>query len=161
MAEYDGIKEREEGKKKMPLGMTVLFMGLAVFGLTYIYLFLPHTTGWTQLTQYEQKVKEREAVKAKHGEVESAETEEHERSEALVRGEKIYKESCAACHGVHLEGGIGPGLLGPKFIYGDSVEDHIKVISKGTPKGMPGFERQLGATNIYNVAYYVHSHHSK
>ena len=59
------------------------------------------------------------------------------------------------CHGDKLEGGVGPSLNGPKFIYGSSMQDHIRVISKGTPKGMPGFEAQLGSEKIHNVAYYL------
>ncbi|MBS1128698.1 MAG: hypothetical protein H6Q96_1078 [Nitrospirae bacterium] len=63
MSEYDGITEREEGKKKMPLGMTVLFMGLIICGLVYMYLFMPQTTGWSQAGRYEAKVKAREAAR--------------------------------------------------------------------------------------------------
>jgi len=57
MSDYDGIKEREEGKDKMPIGMTVLFMGLIICGLVYIYLFMPQITGWTQTGRYEAEVK--------------------------------------------------------------------------------------------------------
>lgn len=30
-------------------------------------------------------------------------------------GEKQFAQSCAACHGDHLEGGAGPALTGPTF----------------------------------------------
>ncbi len=160
MAEFDGIQERKEGKKKMPLGMAVLFIGLVAVGLFYLYLFLPQTTGWTQKAHYEAQVKAHEAITAaQHMEVEGAESKQHELKETLARGEKIYKENCAVCHGEKQEGGLGPTLTGPKFIYGNSVEDHIHVISKGTQNGMPAFERQLGAANLYNVAYFIHSRH--
>jgi len=56
MGEFDGIHEREEGNKKMPLGMTVLFISLIIVGLLYLYLFSPLTTGWTQVDQYQQKI---------------------------------------------------------------------------------------------------------
>jgi len=162
MGEYDGIKEKEEGKKKMPLGMTVLFLGLMLFGLVYIYLYLPQTTGWTQKGQYEKKMQAEQSLQAqKHAEVEGQESTEHEHAEALERGGKIYRENCVTCHGARLEGGLGPNLLGPRFIYGDSVEDHIKVISSGTPKGMPGYARQLSSGQIYNVSYYIHSMHKE
>jgi cytochrome c oxidase cbb3-type subunit III len=163
MAEFDGIKERAKGKKKMPIGMAVLFIGLVVFGLLYLYLFLPQTTGWTQKAHYEAQVKAHEAITAaQHKEVEGAESKEHELMETLARGEKIYKENCAMCHGEKLEGsGAAPALTGPKFVYGTSIEDHIRVISKGTQKGMPAFERQLGAANLYNVAYFIHTRHKR
>lgn len=162
MGEFDGIKEDEAGKKKMPLGMTLLFLGLLLFGVGYIYLFLPQTTGWTQRGQYEKIMQAEQALKAQqHPEIEGQESVEHEQAEVMERGGKIYRENCATCHGARLEGGIGPGLLGPRFVYGDSVEDHIKVISKGTTKGMPGFARQLNAEQIYYVSSYLHSHHAK
>lgn len=160
MGEFDGIREREAGKKKIPLGMAVLFLGLIVFGLAYLYLFSPQTTGWNQRAQYDKYVKESQALSAPgHEEDEGAESGALEKAEALERGMKVYEENCAMCHGEKLEGGIGPGLLGPKFIYGQSIEDHIKVISKGTAKGMPGYEKQLGASQIYNVSLYLHSQH--
>ncbi len=162
MDEFDGIKERKEGKKRMPIGMTVLFLGLAAFALVYVYLFLPHTTGWTQTAQYEKRVKMQQALQAPADkEAEGAESAGHERMEAIARGEAVYKEACTVCHGEKLEGGIGPGLLGPKYIYGDSVEDHLRVISKGTANGMPGFEKQLGPIKIHNVAAYIHSRHKR
>ena len=54
MSEYDGIQERQEGKSKMPIGMTILFIGLLVFGLCYLYLIPPQTTWWTQSKQYQR-----------------------------------------------------------------------------------------------------------
>ncbi len=158
MADFDGIQERESGMRRMPLGMTILFLGLIVFGVSYIWLYLPQTTGWTQSAQYESALKAHQAMQAPaHKEVESAESAAHERAEAVARGEKIYAENCMACHGDKLSGGIGPALTGPQFRYGASVEDQIHVVSKGTPNGMPGFEKQLGATQIYNVAVYLQS----
>jgi cytochrome c oxidase cbb3-type subunit 3 len=160
MSEFDGIQERETGKKKMPIGMTVLFVGLIVFGLSYIYLFTPQTTGWSQIAKYEQQAREKAAVMPEERrEHEAAETAEYEKKETLAQGEKLYQEHCAMCHGKNLEGGIGPALTGPAFVYGKFVEDHIKVISKGTPNGMPGFEQQLGSSKIYSVAYYIHAKH--
>jgi cytochrome c oxidase cbb3-type subunit 3 len=160
MSEFDGIKEREEGRKKMPLGMTLLFSGLVLCGLVYMYLYIPSLSGWTQQSQYEEKTKAHEAVSTtKHTEVEGTESAAHEQREALERGQKIYQESCALCHGEKLEGGVGPALLGPKFIYGASLEDHIRVISKGTTKGMPPFESQLGAAKIFTLATFIHAHH--
>lgn len=160
MAEFDGIKEREEGKKRMPLAMTILFAALVLFGLAYLYLFSPQTTGWNQIAGYERQIKAQEAAQVKpHPETEATETKEHELQEAIERGKEVYTTNCAVCHGDKLQGGVGPALTGATFKYGSSVEDHIKVISAGTPNGMPSFEKQLGAHGIYNVAAYIHSQH--
>ena len=162
MDEFDGIKERKQGKKKMPLGMAVLFLGLIGLGLLYLYLFLPQTRGWTQKAQYEKQVKTQQVIQSPvHKEGEDAESDGHEGMEAIARGENIFKENCAVCHGEKLAGGIGPSLLGPKYIYGHSIKEHVRVISKGTAKGMPAFEKQLGPAKIHTVAAYIHSRHKR
>jgi cytochrome c oxidase cbb3-type subunit 3 len=158
MGEFDGIQEREAGKKKMPLGMTVLFMGLIIFGLAYMYLFMPQTTGWTQAGRYEANIKAREAEVAGRTRPDAHPETEHEQMQSAEMGKEIYLAECAVCHGNALEGGIGPSLRGPKFKHGPTVNDHIRVITKGTREGMPGFE-QLGAAKIRSVASYIHTSH--
>lgn len=161
MSEFDGIREREAGKNKMPVGMRIVFIGLIVFGVAYWYLYTPQTTGWSQAKRYEEKVTEQVAAQDQHvmGH-EAAEPPEHEAAEAELAGPEVYRESCAVCHGEKLEGGIGPGLLGPKFIYGGTLEDHIRIVSKGTDKGMPPFGQQLGAEKVRAVSQYIHSIHA-
>jgi mono/diheme cytochrome c family protein len=158
MSDYDGIKEREEGKDKMPIGMTVLFMGLIICGLVYIYLFMPQTTGWTQAGRYEAKIKAREAVVAGKPEADVHSESEHQQMVSAEQGKEVYAAECAVCHGANLEGGIGPALKGPKFKYGATLKDHARVIAKGTQEGMPGFE-QLGPGKIQSVAAYIHTSH--
>lgn len=156
MSDYDGIKEREDGKKKMPIGMTVFFLGLVIFGFVYIYLYMPATTGWTQLGQYERKsaaiaapaapVEQKPAVKAM--------TADEQR---IAKGKEIYAAECAMCHGEKLEGALGPALTGPAFLYGGEVKDLIRTTSGGTQAGMPAFEKQLGPEKIRDVALYIRS----
>lgn len=160
MSEFDGIREREDGKNKMPVGMRVLFAGLIVFGLLYWYLYTPQTSGWNQTKQYEENVKQRMAVQEEHLQHEAEETPGHEAAEAQLAGPAIYKEHCAMCHGEKLEGGIGPSLLGPKFIYGARMEDHVRVTSKGTENGMPGFAGQIGAEKVRAVSQYIYARHA-
>jgi mono/diheme cytochrome c family protein len=156
MADFDGIKEAEKGKKRMPLGMTALFLGLFVFGLAYLYLFMPATTGWTQRKQYERAAQPSEPATA--AALPAAKTGDEAR---IALGKALYASECAMCHGEKLEGsGAAPGLRGPKFIYGSALEDHIKVITKGTPNNMPAFEKQLGAEKIRNVALFIQSRHT-
>jgi len=137
----------------MPAGMTVLFLGLIVLGLCYLYLFSPQTTGWTQSAQYERRM---EAFKQNVATPETKEAASGMSEGAGVeQGSTIYKTDCAMCHGENLEGGIGPALTGPKFIYGGTLADHVRAISDGTPNGMPAFGKQLGAEKVRAVARYV------
>jgi cytochrome c oxidase cbb3-type subunit 3 len=142
----------------MPFGMTVLFMGLIICGLVYMYLFMPQTTGWTQAGRYEKKVKAQEAAIAGRAKLDMHPESEHEQMVLADRGKEIYAADCAVCHGEKLEGGIGPSLRGPKFKYGTSVKDHVRIITKGTKEGMPEFE-QLGAEKIQSVAAFIHTSH--
>jgi cytochrome c oxidase cbb3-type subunit III len=159
MSEFDGIQERREGKSRMPTGMTILFIGLIVFGLCYLYFYSPQTTGWTQADQYKRKMDalNTAVVTPEAKEVASVIPEAGQAQE----GSAIYKAECAMCHGENLKGSIGPALTGPKFIYGATLADHIRVISSGTPKGMPAFEKQLGAEKVRAVASYIYSEHNK
>jgi cytochrome c oxidase cbb3-type subunit 3 len=156
MSDYDGIQERGEGKNRMPLGMTVLFMGLIICGLVYMYLFMPKTTGWSQAGRYEAKIKAREAAVTGQLNADIHPESEHQQMVSAERGKEVYAAECAVCHGEKLEGGIGPSLKGPKFKYGSTLKDHARVIAQGTKDGMPGFA-QLGAEKIQNVAAYVHT----
>ena len=159
MGEFDGIKEREEGKKKMPLGMAVLFMALILFGLIYLYRYMPQTTGWTQAGQYQHRMESLKQAVITHEVKEvasgAAETSKED------KGPAIYKSDCAMCHGENLEGGIGPALTGPKFVYGGTLADHVRVVTDGTPKGMPGFGKQLGPEKVRAVAHYVYFRHTR
>ncbi len=85
------------------------------------------------------------------------------RSESISTGQgpEIYKSTCAMCHGENLEGGIGPVLLGPKFKYGGTLADHVRVITNGTPNGMPAYGKQLGPDKVRAVAHYVFFRHTK
>ncbi len=158
MGEYDGIREREEGGKKMPLGMAVLFLSLLVFGLVYLYLFSPLTTGWRQVDQYEQRMEAHKAAVITHEVKEVASGLSEAKAD---KGPAIYASECAMCHGENLKGNIGPSLTGPKFIYGKTLADHIRVIAEGTPNGMPGFQKQLGTEKVRAVAHYIYFKHNK
>jgi S-disulfanyl-L-cysteine oxidoreductase SoxD len=57
------------------------------------------------------------------------------------RGESVYAESCAACHGPMLGGDIGPALAGPRFVArwkDKSVADVFDKIQTTMPASAPG-----------------------
>lgn len=159
MSDFDGIQERHEGKSRMPLGMTILFIGLVVFGLCYIYFYSPPTTGWTQARQYQLRMEGLKTAMITNETKEVESTMAHYGS--AEEGALIYKSNCVMCHGEKMEGGVGPVLMGPKFIYGSTLADHIRVISNGTQKGMPAFGNQLGLEKVRIVAQYIYAGHNK
>ncbi|WP_303850405.1 cbb3-type cytochrome c oxidase N-terminal domain-containing protein [Seleniivibrio woodruffii] len=48
--EFDNLEEftREDTENALPLGWLILFIGLIVFGIYYVYAYTPAFTGWSQ-----------------------------------------------------------------------------------------------------------------
>ena len=77
--------------------------------------------------------------------------------EALKAGASEYTAKCASCHGVKLEGMIGPNLIDPYWLHGTgSVSDIADTITKGVAaKGMPPWSGVISTTNIANISAYI------
>jgi mono/diheme cytochrome c family protein len=63
-------------------------------------------------------------------------------SSQMTAGEKQFSQSCAACHGDHLEGGAGPALTGPTFEtlskkVGANVGDVFTYMTTNMPLNAP------------------------
>jgi len=75
---------------------------------------------------------------------------------AMEEGEQIYDQNCAACHGEHLEGEIGPPLTGLEMADADLYETIYNGIAEG---GMPSFA-SLGSERVWKLVnflkYYDH-----
>ena len=63
-------------------------------------------------------------------------------AEQARRGEPLYQQSCAECHGPDLAGGeMSPGLAGGEFVWnwnGLSVGDLFERLRVSMPQGVPG-----------------------
>jgi cytochrome c551 len=57
------------------------------------------------------------------------------KTSTAMDGETIYKESCAACHGVKLQGAVGPVVANMKSKFSEA--EVLKIVNEGTNK-MPG-----------------------
>ena len=79
---------------------------------------------------------------------------------ALADAEKLYQTHCATCHGVKMEGAIGPTLGEHAWLHGAPTRDNlIKIISKGVPeKDMPAWSPTLSKQQIALLAGYVAEH---
>jgi hypothetical protein len=49
--------EREDTRKKLPIGWLLLFIGLIVWGIYYSITFTPQISGWTQEKEYMESIK--------------------------------------------------------------------------------------------------------
>jgi mono/diheme cytochrome c family protein len=72
-----------------------------------------------------------------------------------VAAESVYKQSCITCHGVNLEGGVGPNLTKVGVTWSEAKI--VKQITKGGG-GMPPFEGQIKDDQIANLAKWLASH---
>jgi mono/diheme cytochrome c family protein len=76
---------------------------------------------------------------------------------AAAKGEPLYKENCATCHGENARGAQGPNLVRSVVVLHDEKGEEIgPVIQKGRPaSGMPGFPK-LSPDDINNIGQYLH-----
>ena len=59
--DFDNIEdfEAKDTAHKLPIGWLVLFVGLIVWGVLYVFLYLPQISGWTQGSAYEQSLEKK------------------------------------------------------------------------------------------------------
>jgi cytochrome c oxidase cbb3-type subunit III len=76
---------------------------------------------------------------------------------AAKKGEPLYKQYCATCHGPNARGAQGPNLVRSVVVLHDEKGEEIgPVIKNGKPSaGMPGFPA-LSQDDLYNVSQYLH-----
>jgi cytochrome c oxidase cbb3-type subunit III len=76
---------------------------------------------------------------------------------AAKKGEPLYKENCATCHGDKAHGAQAPSLVRSTVVLHDEKGEEIgAVIKSGRPQaGMPAFT-SFSAEDIHNIAEYLH-----
>ncbi|KAA6465375.1 c-type cytochrome [Acidobacteria bacterium AB60] len=77
--------------------------------------------------------------------------------EAAARGEPLFQQNCAFCHGPKARGATGPGLITADEVLGDDHGEHlVGFLKKGRPqKGMPGFATMTDE-QLKDVAEFLH-----
>jgi cytochrome c oxidase subunit 2 len=75
--------------------------------------------------------------------------------EAMKQGEDLFNGRCAACHGMHGEGGVGAKLAGSAIATGP-VEGHLKFVINGSPRNpmMAAYGNQLTPKELAAVVTY-------
>ncbi len=70
---------------------------------------------------------------------------------AMEEWEDLYTDNCAACHGEHFEGDIGPEIVGAEM----EEVDLFTIIYNGVPDGgMPAYS-SLGADKVWKLVNFV------
>ncbi len=150
---YDGIEEYDN---PLPNWWLVTFFGTIIFGFIY---YVHYTFGGGMTLAQELEVVMKSLPKA----VEQAWNEDDLKSkmggpEVLAKGQAVFTSKCAACHGAHGEGVIGPNLTDKFWIHGGQRADVMKVLVKGvTEKGMPAWVGMISDDEILHVAGFVYS----
>jgi mono/diheme cytochrome c family protein len=75
---------------------------------------------------------------------------------AAKKGEPLYKQNCATCHGERARGAQAPNLVRSTVVLHDEKDEEIgPVVKNGRPQaGMPGFTN-LSAEDIHNIGQYL------
>ncbi len=78
--------------------------------------------------------------------------------EAAARGQKVYSQACAFCHGPNATGAEGPDLLrSPLVLHDNQGETIAPFLRQGRPdKGMPAFANMTDA-QARDIAEFLHS----
>lgn len=75
------------------------------------------------------------------------------------RGQKIFAEQCAICHGENAKGNLeigAPNLTSGLWLYGGRKEDIVTSIRTGRGGVMPAWAGRLDPVTIKSLALYVH-----
>lgn len=79
---------------------------------------------------------------------------------AIARGQKIFADQCASCHGADGKGKSeqgAPNLTDPIWLYGDSRQAVLESVRTGRGAMMPAWAERLDPATIKALAVYVHS----
>jgi len=155
--DYDGIRELDNN---LPPWWKYLFYVTIVFAVVYLYYYHVSATGKLQIEEYTQELaiaeKEKEAyMKLAANSIDETNVKLSD-EKGIEKGQALYQQNCAACHGAAGEGGVGPNLTDPYWIHGGGIKNVFKTIKYGVPqKGMISWKAQLSPSAMQDVASYI------
>lgn len=157
--EYDGIKELNN---PLPNWWLLIFIGTIIFSFIYILYYHFGLGGPSSDQELQADLKEVQMVAEKNAPPTVEVTEESllalvSNTEAVKRGQEVFSQQCAACHGAKGEGTIGPNLTDSAWIHGEGkLVDIVKTINEGVgDKGMPAWKSVIKAEDIHKITAYI------
>jgi cytochrome c oxidase cbb3-type subunit 3 len=155
---YDGIRELDND---LPPWWKYGFYLTIVFAGAYLIHYHVISTGDLQTAEYTKsiekaKIEKEEFAKNNANSVNETNAVMLTDKAAIAKGEAIFKESCAACHGRVGEGGVGPNLTDTYWMHGGSIKDIFSSIKYGWPdKGMKAWQTDFSPVQIHQISSYI------
>jgi len=155
---YDGIRELDN---HLPPWWINMFMLTIIWAIGYMWYYHWGGNGLNQADEYktEMAAAKKEiamALAGKANAVDESNVAVLTDASELGEGELIYKNVCAACHGLKGEGTVGPNFTDEYWIHGGGIKDLFKTIKYGVPdKGMIAWSSQLKPIDMQKVASYI------
>lgn len=147
-ADNDGIDEYDNPLPDWWLGLFfVTFVASVVYAVDYHFV-----SNRSQEARYEAEM----LAAAERWPEQDAPSELSFDDATLAAGKQVYAQTCLACHGADMTGGIGPNLVDAEWIHGGEAEQVVKTISEGVAaKGMPAWGPVLGPEKVSQVAAWI------
>lgn len=151
---YDGIEEMDN---HLPNWWLVILWSTIVFGFGYWFYYHVTGTGPGSMEVYQAEADAfAKAMAAQKPDSDQALVLLAKEPEAVRQGQEAFMQTCAACHGQKAEGLIGPNLTDDAWLHGGSPMALHKVVAEGVvAKGMPAWERTLGAERVRSLVAYM------
>lgn len=165
--EYDGIQEYDQ---HLPNWWLFTLYGAIVFSVGYWFFYFqtnPFDSDITRLHAEMAQVQEAQLAASLKMLDDNMLWEQSRSPEFVNAGRAVFMESCVACHGADLKGGIGFNLVDSEWVHGGKPVEIFGVIAKGayTPEGQPtamqAWESILGSRKIAEVVAFILSHHQQ
>lgn len=155
---YDGIQEYDN---PLPMWWLVTFFATIIFGFNY---WIHYEFGGAA-NQKQELAADLSDISKRRGPEESNQPSEEDlkklagQTPVIDQGRQVFQAKCSACHGVDLQGLIGPNLTDEYWIHGKgTLTDISGTVRKGVlDKGMPPWEGQLKSDEIAAVTVFVAS----
>ncbi len=155
---HDGIRELDN---RLPPWWVNMFILTIIWAVGYMYYYHWGGSGLSSTEEYKTEVEAAKkqiatALAGKANAVDESNVTAITDAGALGEGELIYKNTCAACHGLKGEGTVGPNFTDEYWIHGGGIKDLFKTIKYGVPeKGMISWQAQLKPADMQKVASYI------
>jgi len=157
---YDGIKEYNNPLPKWWLNMFYLTI---IYAIGYLVVYpgmgnFPGTFGWSSAGQHQEEVDDAKAkfgpIFEKYAKMEIKDLIKDE--QAIGMGQRIFANTCFACHGSDARGAPGyPNLTDSDWLYGGTPEAIKTTITNGRNGVMPPMGAALGEQGEKDVIAYV------